>query len=130
MWNNKLASLRVAIATWAFMGLIGIPAFVYFDLFNGWRWRPYNAIYEQMIASIYVAIGACSVLSFKNPLQHLSFLWFVVLSSFTHGGVMLFRALHEPSHAGHLIGDVWILAGGLGLAVLLWGLKHHGGDRH
>jgi hypothetical protein len=36
-----------------------------------------------------------------------------------HGGVMLFHALHDPMHRGHLIGDVWILGGAFALAVPL-----------
>ena len=117
-----VASLRGAVIAWAFIGLFGIPAAVYFDLFAGWRWPPYNAIYDQMIVSIYVAVGLCSALAIKNPLRHTSFLWFVALSSFTHGLVMLYHALMNPQHIGHLIGDVWILAGGLSLAIPLWRL--------
>lgn len=117
-----VASLRGATIAWAFIGLFGIPAAVYFDLFAGWRWPPYNAIYDQMIVSIYVAVGLCSALAIKNPLRHTSFLWFVAISSFTHGLVMLYHALMNPQHIGHLIGDVWILAGGLSLAIPLWRL--------
>jgi len=113
-------SLRTVVATWAFMGLIGIPCLVFFDLFHGWRWEPHNPIYDQMIVSIYVAVGACALNALRDPLKHASFLWFVVWSSLTHGGVMLFHAVHEPMHSGHLIGDVWILAGGAGLALPLW----------
>jgi hypothetical protein len=120
-----VVSLRSAVIVWAFGGLAGIPAAVYFDLFEGWRWPPYNAIYDQMIVSVYVAVGICSVLAIKNPLKHASFLWFVAISSFTHGFVMLYHALMNPQHMGHLIGDVWILAGGLSLAIPLWRLGKH-----
>ncbi len=72
-----------------------------------------------MIVSIYVAIGGCSLRAVRHPLEHASFLWFVVWSSFTHGAVMLFHALAHPVHIGHLAGDDWILAGGLSLAVVL-----------
>jgi Family of unknown function (DUF6632) len=102
------------------MGLIGIPLLVLFDLFGGWRWPPYNAIYDQMIVSIYVAVGACSLWAPREPLKHASFLWFVVLSSTLHGSVMLFHTIHDPTNVGHLVGDVWILAGGVGLAMPLW----------
>jgi hypothetical protein len=33
---------------------------------------------------------------------------------------MLFHALHDQMHLNHLIGDVWILAGGVSLAWPLW----------
>jgi hypothetical protein len=119
------ATLRGAVIGWALMGLFGIPLAVYFDLLQGWRWPPYNAIYDEMIVSIYFAIGICSVIAIKNPLKHTSFLWFVALSSFTHGGVMLYHAVLNPHHMGHLIGDVWILAGGLSLAIPLRRLRKY-----
>lgn len=112
--------LRPAVIVWAFAGLLGIPLAVYFDLLGGWRWPPYNAIYDQMIVSVYFALGICAVRAIKNPMRHTSFLWFVAISSFTHGAVMLFHALHDQMHLGHLVGDVWILAGGVSLAWPLW----------
>ena len=115
-------ALRPAVILWAFSGLAGIPFAVYFDLLGGWRWPPYNAIYDQMIVSVYFALGICAARSIKNPIRHSSFLWFVAISSFTHGFVMLFHALQDPMHLHHLIGDVWILAGGCSLAWPLWRL--------
>jgi hypothetical protein len=123
--QNITASLKAAVIGWAFMGLFGIPLAVYFDLLEGWRWLPYNAIYDQMIVSIYFAVGVCSAMAIKNPLKHTSFLWFVAISSFTHGGVMLYHAVLNPHHISHLIGDVWILAGGLSLAIPLWRLRKY-----
>ncbi len=120
-----IVPLRGAVISWAFMGLLGIPLAVYFDLLEGWRWQPYNAIYDQMIVSIYFAVGICSTMAIKNPVKHTSFLWFVAISSFTHGGVMLYHASINPHHIGHLIGDVWILAGGLSLAIPLWRLRKY-----
>jgi len=113
-------ALRPAVILWAFAGLVGIPLAVYFDLLGGWRWPPYNAIYDQMIVSVYFALGVCAARAIKNPIRHGSFLWFVAISSFTHGLVMLFHALHDQMHLNHLIGDVWILAGGVSLAWPLW----------
>jgi hypothetical protein len=112
--------LRPAVILWSVAGLLGIPLAVYFDLLGGWRWPPYNAIYDQMIVSVYFALGVCAARAIKNPIRHASFLWFVAISSFTHGAVMLFHALHNPMHLGHLVGDVWILAGGISLAWPLW----------
>ena len=114
---DALTNLRRAVALWAFAGLIGIPALVFFDPFGGWKWQPHNPIYDQMMVSIYFAIGICALRAIQNPLRHLSFLWFVVLSSITHGSVMLFHAATHPEHLGHLIGDVWILAGAVSLAI-------------
>jgi len=123
--QNITASLRGGVIGWAFMGLIGIPLAVYFDLLQGWRWPPYNTIYDQMIVSIYVAVGICSAIAIKNPIKHTSFLWFLVISSFTHGGVMIYHVALNPNHIGHLIGDVWILAGGISLVIPLWHLRKY-----
>jgi hypothetical protein len=123
--KNMIASLRGGVIAWAFMGLFGIPFAVFFDLLGGWRWNPYNAIYDQMIVSIYFAVGICSVLAIKNPIKHSSFLWFIVISSFTHGGVMLYHASLNPNHISHFLGDVWILAGGISLAIPLWRLRKY-----
>jgi len=90
------ALLRPAVIAWSFAGLIGIPLAVYFDFLGAWRWTPYNPVYDQMIVSIYVAVGICSALAIRDPLRHASFLWFVAVSSYTHGLVMLFHALHNP----------------------------------
>jgi hypothetical protein len=113
-------ALRPAVILWAFAGLIGIPLAVYFDLLGGWRWPPYNAIYDQMMVSVYFALGICAARAIRDPIRHSSFLWFVAISSFTHGIVMLFHALHDQMHLNHLLGDVWILAGGVSLAWPLW----------
>ena len=113
-------ALLPAALVLAFAGLVGIPAAVYFDLLGGWRWPPYNSIYDQMIVSVNVAVGVCSAFALRDPVRHSSFLWFVALSSFTHCFVMLVHALHEPVHMHHLFGDVWILAGGASLAWPLW----------
>lgn len=116
----NLRTLQISVMFWAFMGLIGIPVFVFFDLFHGWRWTPHNAIYDQMIVSVYFGVGICAALAIRDPLRHASFLWFVVVSSLLHGAVMLFHALHNPTHRAHLLGDVLILAGALALALPLW----------
>ncbi len=38
---------------------------------------------------------------------------------------MLYHATLNPEHITHLIGDVWILAGGLSLAIPLWRLRKY-----
>ena len=84
------------------------------------------------MVSIYFAIGICALRAARNPLRHLSFLRFVVLSSITHGSVMLFHAAIHSHHLGHLIGDVWILAGAVILAIPMMqiGSQVLGEDEH
>lgn len=112
-------SLRRVLWSWAFMGTIGIPVFVLTDPFGGWKWVPHNSIYDQMIVSIYFVLGIFCFRALRDPLTSREFLWFVVWSSAAHGGVMLFHALHTAVHRGHLLGDVFILAGAMGLAIPL-----------
>jgi hypothetical protein len=118
------ARLRPGTIIWAFSGLVGIPGAVYFDLLGGWRWPPYNAIYDQMIVSIYVAVGVFSAIAIAAPQKHRSFLWFVAISSYFHGFIMFFHAVNNPMHGNHLLGDVWILLGGTVLAWPLWQTRH------
>jgi hypothetical protein len=99
-----------------FSGIIaafGVPLFVYFDPFGGWRWQPYNQIYDQMIVSIYIPLGLLLLAAARQPEKHQSLIRFMFWSSVTHGGVMLFHAVVHPIHRGHLIGDVSILLGAL-----------------
>ena len=100
-FNNLL---RPSLFVWGVMGVVLIPLCVYFDPFQGWRWVPFNIIYEQMIVSIYVSIGVMSFIAMRSPIHHLSFLWFVAVSSFAHGLTMLFHAATTPLHRGHLLG--------------------------
>ncbi len=118
--NNAEKALRGAVIGWALAGLIAIPLFVFFDPFSGWQWQPRNPIYDQMMVSIYIALGVVCLFCIGEPLKHAAFLWFIVLSSLLHGLVMLFHALHSPVHTGHLLGDVWILAGAVALGMPLW----------
>jgi uncharacterized membrane protein len=110
----------MAVGAWSLMGVLGIPLFVLLDHFGGWQWQPHNAIYDQMIVSIYFVLGICCLFALRQPLQHSLFLWFVVWSSVAHGAVMLFHAASMPLHRGHLLGDVWILAGAVSLGFPLW----------
>lgn len=72
----------------------------------GWQWRPAQAEYELMIVGIYATLGVFLLMAARNPLEHLSLIWFTVWSSVVHGGIMLVQALMDPAETGHLVGDV------------------------
>jgi hypothetical protein len=102
------ARLRVLRYALVVVGLITI-----FGLFpltriwpSGWRWDPDNGLYLQMIAGIYATLGVFLLLAARDPLRHLSLIWFTVWSSIIHGGIMAAQALVYPLHRGHLVGDV------------------------
>jgi hypothetical protein len=83
---------------------------------SGWRWQPNQPEYEQMILGVYATLGVFLLIAARNPLNHLSLIWFTVASSLVHGGIMAVQALRMPSEHGHLYGDVPAL---LFVAILL-----------
>ena len=77
---------------------------------SGWAWHAEGqSLYLQMIIGIYATLGVFLILAAKNPLEHLSLLWFAVWSSVVHGGIMAIQAIVFPQHIGHLLGDVPVL---------------------
>jgi hypothetical protein len=73
---------------------------------SGWRWSPHHPQYEQMLVGIYFTLGIFLIRASKDPLQHLSIIWFTVWSSIVHGSIMAIHAISHPEHRGHLIADV------------------------
>ncbi|MBN9226186.1 MULTISPECIES: DUF6632 domain-containing protein [Legionella] len=104
--KNDYSMLRVALVI---VGLIFIFAVYPLTLFwpSGWAWHLVGQnVYLQMILGIYVTLGIFLILAAKNPIQHLSLIWFTVWSSLVHGGIMAIQALYYPQHFAHLYGDV------------------------
>jgi hypothetical protein len=59
-----------------------------------------------MIVGVYVTLGVFVWLAARDPLRHLSLIWFTAWSSLVHGGIMAVQALVDPAEHGHLPGDV------------------------
>jgi hypothetical protein len=59
-----------------------------------------------MILGVYATLGVFLLFASRNPLAHLSLIWFTVWSSVVHAVVMAAQALANPEHIGHLWGDV------------------------
>ena len=86
---------------------------------SGWSWVPPQPQYLSMILGIYATLGVFLILAARNPLQHLSLIWFTVWSSVVHAGIMAYHALQDATQRGHLWGDVGaLLVVALLLAVL------------
>jgi hypothetical protein len=62
-----------------------------------------------MIIGIYATLGVFLIIAARNPLEHLSLIWFAVWLSIVHGGIMAIQALVYPEHMGHLFGVVPVL---------------------
>jgi hypothetical protein len=73
---------------------------------SGWAWQPEQTTYLHMILSIYITLGIFLLLAARDPVRHLSLIWFTVWSSVAHGTVMAVHSLTDPGQMGHLWGDV------------------------
>ena len=73
---------------------------------SGWTWNMGQSDYLWMILGVYATLGVFLVIASRNPLRHLSLIWFTVWSSIVHGGIMAAESLMNTEHMGHLWGDV------------------------
>jgi len=62
-----------------------------------------------MIIGIYATLGIFLILAARDPLKHLSLIWFTVWSSVVHGGIMAVQSFDSINNMGHLYGDVLVL---------------------
>ena len=87
---------------------------------SGWAWHA-GAMphYLQMILGVYATLGVFLVIASRDPLAHLSLIWFTVWSSIVHAGIMAAQALANPEHIAHLWGDVPALLAVAGLLAFL-----------
>jgi hypothetical protein len=77
---------------------------------SGWAWHSEGrSYYLEMIIGIYATLGVFLVLASRNPLAHLTLIWFAVWSSLVHGGIMAVQSFSGEHHMGHLWGDVLAL---------------------
>jgi hypothetical protein len=77
---------------------------------SGWSWHSGQSHslphYLQMILGVCATLGVFLLMASRNPLEHLSLIWFTVWSSVVHAGIMAAQALANPEHLPHLWGDV------------------------
>lgn len=83
----------------------------------GWGWEPSQPEYEQMIQGVYATLGIFLIRAAKNPMQHLSLIWFTIWSSVVHAVIMLIQALRDAAEKDNLIGDIPAL---FVVAFVLW----------
>jgi hypothetical protein len=105
MGLSRLRYLRVALVLVGLIFIFGVAPLM--QLWpSGWRWQPNQSEYEQMILGIYATLGIFLLLAARNPLRHLSLIWFTVWSSLVHAGIMTWQAISNSIEHGHLMGDV------------------------
>jgi hypothetical protein len=103
--THSLKYLRIALV------LVGVTfiAGIYLLMIvwpSGWTWHAGQSDYPLMIVGIYATLGVFLIIAARNPLDHLSLIWFTIWSSVVHGGIMAYQALVNSAHQGHLMGDV------------------------
>ena len=121
----RLRYLRFALILVGLIFIFGIYPLMMALWPSGWRWSPNQAQYEQMILGVYATLGVFLLIASRNPLRHLSLIWFTVFSSIVHAAIMTVQALSMPSEHGHLFGDIPAL---LLVAALLGLLTPRGAD--
>ncbi len=73
---------------------------------SGWAWHTGHSDYPLMIVGVYATLGVFLLIAARNPLDHLSLIWFTIWSSVVHGGIMAVQSLANSENHGHLVGDV------------------------
>ncbi len=107
---SKLRYLRVVLVLVGLIFIFGLYPLVMAWWPSGWRWQPNQPEYEQMILGVYATLGVFLLIAARNPLRHLSLIWFTVWSSLVHAGIMTVQAIMAPQEHGHLLGDIPALA--------------------
>jgi hypothetical protein len=103
--THRLKYLQIALV------LVGITFIVGLYLLmivwpSGWTWHTGQSHYPIMLVGVYATLGVFLLIAARNPLDHLSLIWFTIWSSVMHSGIMAVQSLMNPEHHGHLVGDV------------------------
>jgi len=118
MPTRPLTALRVALVTVGAVALLAVyPLMRWWPA--GFRWQPPQPEYDHMIVAIYATLGLFLLRAARQPLRHLSLIWFAVWSSVAHAGVMAAHAWRSPEEHAHFAGDIALL---LIAALVLGGL--------
>jgi hypothetical protein len=116
--DQRLRALKTVLYLTGVAFVVGVPLLTH-AWPAAWMWEPRQHEYEQMIVGVYVTLGVFVWLAARDPLRHLSLIWFTAWSSLVHGGIMAVQALVDPAERANLIGDVpALLVVALALAIL------------
>ena len=106
--SGRIKYLRFALLAVGVIFIFGIyPLTILWP--SGWSWHTGQSDYLQMILGLYATLGVFLLIASRNPVAHMSLIWFTVWSSIVHGGIMTVQALRSSEHMGHLYGDVLAL---------------------
>jgi hypothetical protein len=117
--TDRIKYLRIALMLVGLAFIVGLYTLTIVWP-SGWAWHTGGpSHYLQMILGVYATLGVFLLVASRNPLAHLSLIWFTVWSSVVHAGIMAAQSLVNPEHIGHLLGDVPALLIIAGVLVLL-----------
>ena len=102
--SSRMRALRVALVLFGAVCLALGPLMLVWP--SGWRWTPNQPHYEQMMVGIYLTLGVFLIRAARDPLRHISIIWFMVWVSIMHAGIMTFQAFTAPEHHGHFVADI------------------------
>ncbi len=104
--EQKLKYLSYALYLFGIIFIFGIYIMMMWVFPSGFGWEPRQPEYEQMIIGVYATLGIFLIRAAKDPMAHVSLIWFAVWSSAVHGGIMLVQAILDESERMNLLGDV------------------------
>ncbi|MBW2714739.1 MAG: hypothetical protein JRD03_01605 [Deltaproteobacteria bacterium] len=123
--EEKLRYLRVALLVFGGIFVAGIYLMMMWIWPSGWGWTPRQPEYEQMIMGVYATLGVFLIRAAKDPLAHVSLIWFAIWSSIVHAGIMLVQAIADETERDNLLGDIPAL---FLVAFVLWYLMPKASD--
>jgi hypothetical protein len=101
---ERLRYLRISLVVAALACFALYPLMVFWPA--GWTWHTGHSHYPMMIVGVYATLGVFLMLAARDPLAHLSLIWFTVWSSAVHGAIMAVQAVTDHEQLAHLWGDV------------------------
>ena len=120
---TRVKYLKMALTAFGLFFIFGVPAMMMVIWPSGWSWNPPQPEYEQMIMGIYITLGIFLIRAAKDPMAHVSLIWFTIWSSIVHATIMLVQALVDATERANLIGDIPAL---FLVALVLWYLMPKG----
>jgi len=101
---ERLRYLRISLVVAALACFALYPLMVFWP--SGWAWHTGHSHYQMMLVGIYATLGVFLILAARDPVSHLSLIWFTVWSSVVHAAIMAVQAVTDHEQLAHLWGDV------------------------
>lgn len=104
--DKRMQLLKIFLNVFGVIFVVGIYPMMMWIWPSGWGWEPRQPEYEQMIIGVYATLGVFLILAARDPMAHLSLIWFTIWSSIVHAGIMAVQAIVDTAERANLLGDV------------------------